>query len=89
MTENESAFLPLVTGGQATPVLVTSRSPSTGTLAAVFGKAPTVAQVEQSAGLPASARASVAEAGTIAGLAFDLAAPPGLPRRRSRRSGRR
>jgi tripartite-type tricarboxylate transporter receptor subunit TctC len=77
MTENEPAFLPLVTGGEATPILVTSRMPTTGKLTAAFGKASTIAQAEQSAGLSPSARANIAEAGTIAGLAFDLAAPPG------------
>ncbi|HET9731489.1 MAG TPA: hypothetical protein VFP54_02335 [Acidimicrobiales bacterium] len=77
--DNVSAFGPLITGGTARPLLITSQVPSTSNLASALNGVPTVDQY--SAQHPPVAAAAQALKAVMALYTYNvaLAAPPGTP----------
>lgn len=81
MLENIPTLLPLLQAGQATPILLTAEpAPVPRDLRDAVKNVPTLAQELSSSKvkLTKSERAAVDEAISLAGLAYDFSAPPGM-----------
>lgn len=76
--ENMPPFLSMLTGGQATALLVTSK-PTLPKLVQAAGSAVTLSQALSSATLSSAQTAAIKEAEALSVLDYDFAGPPGIP----------